>query len=243
MTKENKICSCCGNTAGCDCYSGQSARLRQVNWLERELTEERVRFDALAELIRRGPEGIEMPPLEEFMYDDEESVTARDRCSHCKCINWTSDPRVGIHTETCLWTYFLSKLRAAIDATRALEAQKPCCSICDTRKRCYCGRQTLYACSNCQIDLRVTVYVCPTSACRDAHEKKCPTELIKRLTEERARLDAQEAQLPKGFGWRVADLQSGGWMVEPYRLNCAAESRIKLYPTVRSAIDAAKEKT
>jgi len=37
-----------------------------------------------------------------------------------------------------------------------------------------CGKQTLYACSDCQIERRETVHVCISSECRDAHEAKHP---------------------------------------------------------------------
>ena len=52
--------------------------------------------------------------------------------------------------------------------------QKRCCSICDAKKICHvCGKQTLYACSDCQINFNATVYVCQSSKCRDAHEMRC----------------------------------------------------------------------
>lgn len=37
-----------------------------------------------------------------------------------------------------------------------------------------CGEQTLYCCSDCQIERRETVHVCIKSGCRDAHEAKHP---------------------------------------------------------------------
>jgi hypothetical protein len=57
-------------------------------------------------------------------------------------------------------------------------------------KACHiCGKPTDMACSDCQINLRATVYVCPDSTCRDEHEKRyCagsdrqvpkPTEYVK----------------------------------------------------------------
>lgn len=53
-------------------------------------------------------------------------------------------------------------------------AERPCCSVCDARKRCHvCGARTLLACSNCQINFSATVYVCKSPACRDEHERKC----------------------------------------------------------------------
>lgn len=62
------------------------------------------------------------------------------------------------------------------------KAEKHCCTVCDAKKKCHiCGKQTLYACSDCQIDLGATVYVCSSSDCRDAHEKKCPERLREEL--------------------------------------------------------------
>lgn len=59
-------------------------------------------------------------------------------------------------------------------STTAYQQSKPCCTICDRQKRCHvCGDQTLFACSNCQINFAATVYVCAKSACRDEHERKC----------------------------------------------------------------------
>lgn len=54
------------------------------------------------------------------------------------------------------------------------QAEKHCCSICDRQKVCHvCGKQTLIACSDCRLNFGAVVYVCPTTACRDAHESKC----------------------------------------------------------------------
>lgn len=54
------------------------------------------------------------------------------------------------------------------------QAEKPCCTTCDKRKVCHvCGAATLFACSDCRIDFQVSVYVCATATCRDAHEQKC----------------------------------------------------------------------
>lgn len=56
---------------------------------------------------------------------------------------------------------------------RRFEENKPCCTVCDAKKLCtVCGDKTLWACSDCQIDLRTTVYVCEKPACRDEHEHK-----------------------------------------------------------------------
>lgn len=57
-----------------------------------------------------------------------------------------------------------------------------CCTICDAKKLCHvCRTPTLYACADCQIDLGTTIYVCPTAACRDAHERSCPSVLRSKL--------------------------------------------------------------
>jgi len=37
-----------------------------------------------------------------------------------------------------------------------------------------CGDETTLACSDCQIDLRTTVYVCAKTVCQRRHEEKCP---------------------------------------------------------------------
>lgn len=58
------------------------------------------------------------------------------------------------------------------------EQEKRCCTVCDAKKRCsICNDATLYACSDCRIDLATTVYVCSKSSCRDLHELKCPHRL------------------------------------------------------------------
>lgn len=63
--------------------------------------------------------------------------------------------------------------------------EKRCCTICDSKKRCHvCKANTQWACSNCQIDLGATVYVCATTECRNAHERVCSFALRKRLGEE-----------------------------------------------------------
>ena len=56
--------------------------------------------------------------------------------------------------------------------SKTWEEEKRCCSICDAKKVCHvCGTQTLYACSDCQINLNATVYVCGKNECRDTHEQ------------------------------------------------------------------------
>lgn len=68
--------------------------------------------------------------------------------------------------------------------------ERPCCSVCDLKKRCsICREATLFACSDCRIDFGVSVYVCSAQTCRDAHEQKCSLQLRQRLTEaEQARI-------------------------------------------------------
>ncbi len=59
---------------------------------------------------------------------------------------------------------------------------KRCCTVCDAKKVCHiCGAQTLWACSDCAIDLSATIHVCPSKDCRNAHEEKCPARLRSRL--------------------------------------------------------------
>lgn len=52
-----------------------------------------------------------------------------------------------------------------------------------------CGRATLWACSDCQIDIHKTVHVCQASACRDAHEKICPSHAQRQRLELLVALD------------------------------------------------------
>jgi hypothetical protein len=62
------------------------------------------------------------------------------------------------------------------------EAEKRCCTVCDAKKVCHvCGEQTLWACSDCRINLGTTVYVCQKAKCRDEHEKKCGERLDERV--------------------------------------------------------------
>lgn len=51
---------------------------------------------------------------------------------------------------------------------------KRCCTVCDARKVCHvCGEQTLWACSDCQINLKAAVYVCGRRECRERHDRMC----------------------------------------------------------------------
>ena len=45
-----------------------------------------------------------------------------------------------------------------------------------------CKHATDLACSDCQIDLATTVYVCATTACRTQHERTCPGALLRERT-------------------------------------------------------------
>ena len=47
-----------------------------------------------------------------------------------------------------------------------------------------CGAETQFACADCRIDLRSSVYVCSKTACRDEHERKCPAKLQAQLAVE-----------------------------------------------------------
>lgn len=67
------------------------------------------------------------------------------------------------------------------------EQEKRCCTVCDAKKVCtICGTATLYACSDCRIDFQTTIYVCPSTACRDRHEEKCSARLREELDRLRA---------------------------------------------------------
>lgn len=50
------------------------------------------------------------------------------------------------------------------------------CTICTV-----CAKPTNTACSDCQIDLATTVYVCNEKYCLDIHEKNCPSVLKKEI--------------------------------------------------------------
>lgn len=64
--------------------------------------------------------------------------------------------------------------------------ERRCCTICNEKNRCHiCKIQTLQACSDCRIDLNVTVYVCEKKECRDFHESKCSYWLREALRAER----------------------------------------------------------
>lgn len=53
--------------------------------------------------------------------------------------------------------------------------QRRCCTVCDVKNQCHvCGATTQWACSDCAIDFGITIHVCASSECRDAHEEKCP---------------------------------------------------------------------
>lgn len=52
--------------------------------------------------------------------------------------------------------------------------EKRCCTVCDAKKKCHvCKIQTLFACSDCQINLSATVYICGKAACRNSHVRVC----------------------------------------------------------------------
>jgi hypothetical protein len=73
-----------------------------------------------------------------------------------------------------------------------LDKEKSCCTVCDARKKCHvCGQQTLFACSDCRIDLGVTVHVCNKKECIDAHEQKCPATLKSTIAGLREQIEEQ----------------------------------------------------
>lgn len=64
----------------------------------------------------------------------------------------------------------------------AVEKEKWCCSGCAQKRVCtVCGNVTEWACSDCRMDLECTIYVCNRTACRNAHEEKCPHILAERI--------------------------------------------------------------
>lgn len=69
---------------------------------------------------------------------------------------------------------------------------KRCCTVCDAKKVCHiCRGQTLWACSDCAIDLSATIHICASNECRNAHEEKCSA----RLREERESLQSKLTQV------------------------------------------------
>jgi hypothetical protein len=59
-----------------------------------------------------------------------------------------------------------------------------------------CGDKTIYACSDCQIDLRISVHVCSKNACQkkheELHEKKGVTSRGKDLFPEKKGISKEE---------------------------------------------------
>jgi hypothetical protein len=54
------------------------------------------------------------------------------------------------------------------------QEEKRCCTVCERKRKCHiCGAVTQLACSDCAINLGVTVYVCSRTECRDKHEERC----------------------------------------------------------------------
>lgn len=63
------------------------------------------------------------------------------------------------------------------------------------------------------------------------------------LREDKARLDAVDAQCPEGFDWSITRLDSGGWKIHPLRKEYLGfHSRAyRHFATARAAIDAARK--
>ena len=98
------------------------------------------------------------------------------------------------------------------------DEQKHCCTVCDSKHKCHvCGTQTNLACSDCAIDLGVTVYVCSKTECRDQHERKCGHALRAEL--EQARQDLQKCE--RDIGLALQD------RMDEQKLREASESREK----------------
>lgn len=79
---------------------------------------------------------------------------------HCNCNPRNLDSECPIRRQ--LWAAnHIGYLAGREDFLQALRV----CSIC--------GTATEMACSDCQIDLQTTVYICGKQECRDAHDQKC----------------------------------------------------------------------
>lgn len=73
---------------------------------------------------------------------------------------------------------FAHQPAAVEQPTERFAEGKRCCTICDALKRCHvCREQTLFACSDCAINLGATVYVCAEPKCRYEHDARCSARL------------------------------------------------------------------
>ena len=90
--------------------------------------------------------------------------------------------------------------------------QRPCCSVCDAKRKCVvCGQPTQWGCSDCRMDFKVTIYVCPNTSCRNEHEKKCPQAMNERVS--RAEAERDEAiKLDKQHWEQLVELSNGVWL-------------------------------
>lgn len=73
---------------------------------------------------------------------------------------------------------------------RFTEAKAALANMTDAKKACHvCGDQTLWSCSDCQINLSATIYVCSKRECREHHDWVCSVRA------ERAEAELAEAKV------------------------------------------------
>jgi hypothetical protein len=90
------------------------------------------------------------------------------------------------------------------------EEQKHCCTSCAMKRLCHvCHEMTTLACSDCAIDLGVTVYVCKRKECRDYHESKCGHSL-------KARIEALQGENEQWKTWGIIEIAVRNQSVSEY---------------------------
>lgn len=116
-----------------------------------------------------------------------------------------------------------------------------CCSSCAQKRICHvCQDQTIYACSDCQIDFGITVYVCSKKECRDYHESKCGQALRERiasLTRENRELRELADECARWFEDEAQERRASGFNDTSTYL----ETVVKLGAQARAALQQAKE--
>lgn len=97
--------------------------------------------------------------------------------------------------------------------------ERTCCSVCDARKVCHvCGAQTLWACSDCRIDLGATVYVCQKLVCQMTHAEKCPAETRATIRNHEAAIMDLKSRLQLALGVEIR-----GWLGNDELVGLVAE--------------------
>jgi hypothetical protein len=118
----------------------------------------------------------------------------------------------------------------SIDALEQQLESERTCSVCSTA--------TEYACSDCRIDFRTTIYVCARPQCRDEHESKCSAKLRQQLESERKETKWLRSDCPQCHGeGAVVDSTEGGLLVS---CDCVSARKRQL-ESERKAREAAEE--